>query len=115
MSWRLFLDESGHDPRQTPYEVQGGVAIHARQLWPFVQNWQHLELSAFGTRLAQYRKELKGARLLDKDRFKWPEQDRPMRDEHEEEKGEHAVEATRKPPLGRISTNNYTRYRVSSQ
>jgi hypothetical protein len=28
MSWLLFLDESGHDHKNTPYEVRGGFAIH---------------------------------------------------------------------------------------
>jgi hypothetical protein len=37
MSWLLFLDESGHDHKQMPYEVRGGVALHARELWPFVR------------------------------------------------------------------------------
>jgi len=37
MSWLLFLDESGHDHKTTPYEVRGGVAIHAGELWPFVR------------------------------------------------------------------------------
>ena len=81
MSWLLFMVESRHDHRQMPYEVRGGVALHAGQLWPFVQNWQRLELSAFGTRLGQFQKELKGAKLLDKDRFKWALQDGPMPDE----------------------------------
>ncbi len=27
MAWLLFLDESGHDHKQMPYEVRGGVAI----------------------------------------------------------------------------------------
>lgn len=26
MSWLLFLDESGHDHKQIPYEVRGGIA-----------------------------------------------------------------------------------------
>ncbi|MHC5540820.1 DUF3800 domain-containing protein [Singulisphaera rosea] len=71
MSWLLFLDESGHDHKTMPYEVRGGVALHARELWPFVRAVQQMELDAFGGELAQYRKELKGAKLLDKDRFKW--------------------------------------------
>ena len=29
MSWLLFLDESGHDHRNMPYEVRGGIALHA--------------------------------------------------------------------------------------
>lgn len=81
MSWLLFLDESGHDRRTMPYEVRGGVALHASELWPFVQDMQRLELAAFGTELSQFRKELKGCKLLDKDRFKWAAQESPMSDE----------------------------------
>jgi hypothetical protein len=64
MSWLLFLDESGHDHKQLPYEVRGGIAIHARELWPFVQTMQRLELDCFGCQLGQYQKELKGSTLL---------------------------------------------------
>jgi len=81
MSYLLFLDESGHDHRAMPYEVRGGVALHASQLWSFVQEMQRLELASFGTALHQFRIELKGCRLLDKDRFKWAAQDSPMPDE----------------------------------
>ena len=64
MSYLLFLDESGHDHRTTPYEVRGGVALHASELWPFVQDMQRLELAAFGTALHQFKAELKGCKLL---------------------------------------------------
>ena len=74
MAWLLFLDESGHDHRQMPYEVRGGVALHAGEVWPFVQDLQRLELDCFGTRLAQFQKELKGCKMLDQDRFKWAAQ-----------------------------------------
>lgn len=74
MSWLLFLDESGTDHSHSPYEVRGGVAIHASQIWPLVQRLQSAELEAFGTNLREYRKELKGSKLLDKDRFKWAAQ-----------------------------------------
>ncbi|MHB1561162.1 MAG: DUF3800 domain-containing protein [Isosphaeraceae bacterium] len=78
MSWLLFLDESGHDHKSMPYEVRGGVAIHAGELWPFVRAVQRLELDAYGTELSLFRKELKGATLLDKDRFRWAAQGPPM-------------------------------------
>lgn len=81
MSWLLFLDESGHDHRTMPYEVRGGVALHASELWPLVQDMQRLELASFGTILHQFRIELKGSRLLDKDRFKWAAQASLMPDE----------------------------------
>jgi hypothetical protein len=62
MSWLLFLDESGHDHKQMPYEVRGGVAIHVSKLWPFVRAVQQLELNAFGAELHLYKKELKGSK-----------------------------------------------------
>lgn len=81
MSWLLFLDESGHDHKQMPYEVRGGVAIHVSKLWPFVRAMQKLELDAFGAQLSLYRKELKGNTLLDKKRFKFANQMPRMNDE----------------------------------
>ena len=81
MSWLLFLDESGHDHRNMPYEVRGGVALHAARLWPFVQDIQRRELDAYGTRLAQFRTEIKGSKLLDKDRYWWAAQSDVMADE----------------------------------
>lgn len=78
MSWLLFLDESGHDHRHMPYEVRGGVAIHAGKLWPFVQEMQRIELDCSGTHLHEFGKELKGCKLLDKDRFVWAAQSAAM-------------------------------------
>jgi len=74
MSWLLFLDESGTDHTHSPYEVRGGVAVHARRIWPLVQRLRAAELEAFGAHLRDYGKELKGSKLLDKDRFKWAAQ-----------------------------------------
>lgn len=81
MSWLLFLDESGHDHKQMPYEVRGGVAIHVSKLWPFVRAVQQLELNAFGGELHLYKKELKGSTLLDAKRFKFASQMPRMIDE----------------------------------
>lgn len=78
MSWLLFIDESGHDHRTVPYEVRGGVALHAASLWPFIQNWRRLEVDAFGIELSQYGKEIKGCSLLDKDRLAWSTQAQAM-------------------------------------
>lgn len=75
------MDESGHDHRQMPYEVRGGVAIHAGEVWPFVQAVQNLEIRAFGVSLSHFKKEFKGEKLLDKDRFKWAKQDDRLEDE----------------------------------
>ncbi len=78
MSWLLFLDESGHDHKQMPYEVRGGIALSAGQLWAFVQAMQRLELDSFGCHLHQYATELKGSTLLDKKRFRFAAQAGPL-------------------------------------
>jgi hypothetical protein len=81
MSYLLFVDESGHDHRTMPYEVRGGIALHSSELWPFVQEMQRLEFATFGSQLHQFRTELKGSKLLDKDRYKWAAQGSAMSDE----------------------------------
>jgi len=81
VSWLLFLDESGHDHKSMPYEVRGGIALHAGELWPFVQEVQRLELASFGAVLQQFKTELKGCKLLNKDRFRWAAQGSAMADE----------------------------------
>ncbi len=86
MSWLLFLDESGHDQKQMPYEIHGGFAVHASKLWPFISAVRTMEQSMFGTYLHQYGSELKGCNLLQKDRFKWdlqgPKMDEAARRKH---------------------------------
>lgn len=85
MSWLLFMDESGHDHKQMPYEVRGGIAIHARNLWPFIQDVERLQTECFGALLADFKSEIKGTKLLDSDRFRWAAQKPPM-DPHERRK-----------------------------
>lgn len=81
MAWLLFLDESGHDHRQMPYEVRGGIAIQDSQLWPFTRAVQQLEHLAFGCSLHDFQKELKGSTLLDRKRFRFANQTAPMTNE----------------------------------
>lgn len=81
MSWLLFMDESGHDHRSMPYEVRGGVAVHAKRLWALVQAMRRLEVDCFGAELHQFKSEIKGCKLLDKDRVRWAKQADPMPDE----------------------------------
>ena len=74
VSWLLFLDESGHDHKSMPYEVHGGIALHASKLWPFIQAVRTLEQSIFGAYLHDHGTEIKGAKLLNKSRFAWERQ-----------------------------------------
>lgn len=81
MSWLLFMDESGHDHHNMPYEVRGGIAVHAGRLWPLVRGLQALEVECFGAELNAFKKEFKGHNLLDKERFGWSNQMPWMPDE----------------------------------
>jgi hypothetical protein len=81
VAYLLFTDESGHDHQAAPYEVRGGIAIHAKKLWPFIQAMQALEHSAFGVFLHQYKAEIKGRNILGKNKFRWAAQDRALDDE----------------------------------
>ena len=78
MAWLLFLDESGHDHKQMPYEVRGGIALQDSQLWPFTRAVQQLERECIGCSLSLFQKELKGSTLLDKKRFRFAKQAEPM-------------------------------------
>jgi hypothetical protein len=70
MSYHLFLDESGHDHRNCPYEVRGGIALHISKLWSFIQSMKALEIRCFGDALHKFGLEIKGERLLKKKRFR---------------------------------------------
>jgi hypothetical protein len=112
MSYLLFLDESGHDHKTMPYEVRGGVALHAKRLWPFVQAMQAAEEVAFGATLASLGTELKGHRLLDKDRFRWAAQG-PLMDDLSRRK--HAQSFLRKGAEKRQPTRDeFTAYGQAS-
>lgn len=60
----LFIDESGHDHKEAPYEVLAGVAIRERDLWNLIQAIRNAELEFFGVHMAEVGLELKGRKLL---------------------------------------------------
>lgn len=64
MSYLLFLDESGHDKRESPYEVLAGICIEDRDLWNFICAIQETEKHCFGQRVTTGLLELKGKKLL---------------------------------------------------
>jgi hypothetical protein len=80
-AYALFLDESGHDHKELPYEVRGGVVLRITQLFSFVEEMQLLERAAFGDLLHRFGSEIKGYKLLDKDRFRFAAQAGPLAEE----------------------------------
>lgn len=70
MSYMLFIDESGQDLRQSPYEVLAGVAIEDCELWSLIRQIQDAELEFFGRRVSDELLELKGRKLLKRKTFR---------------------------------------------
>lgn len=79
LSWTLFIDESGQDMRQSPYEVLAGVAVEDRKLWRLIQRLSDLQDEIFGIRLfAVYQNEAKAQKLLKTKVFKHAAQMDPI-------------------------------------
>lgn len=75
MAWLLFIDESGTDGHDSPYEVLAGLAVEDRQLWPIIRQLNDLQTHHFGLRLFRaYGKEAKAQKLLKKKVFSHAEQ-----------------------------------------
>jgi hypothetical protein len=70
VSYLLFIDESGVDRRESPYEVLAGVAIHDRQLWGLIRKMQGAEIACFGKRYTSDEGEAKGKSLLKRKTFR---------------------------------------------
>ena len=70
MAYLFFIDESGHDRRQAPYEVLAGAAIHDTQLWDFVRDIHEAEGRFFGSRVTLGPGELKARHLLKRKTFR---------------------------------------------
>lgn len=71
MSYLFFLDESGNDRRQMPYEVHGGVLVPMTRAWSLIRAIKDAELRLFGVELATFDIEIKGERLLQKRSFRF--------------------------------------------
>lgn len=64
MSYLLFVDESGNDKAESPYEVLAGLAVQDQQLWSLICRLQDAEVEHFGQRVSKGSVELKAKRLL---------------------------------------------------
>jgi len=64
MAWFLFIDESGQDHKESPYEVLAGVAIQDEDLWDLIKELHDAEVAHFGRRYSDGSRELKGTKIL---------------------------------------------------
>jgi len=70
MAYFLFIDESGHDHRHSPYEVLSGIAIEDRDLWNLIRAIHSKELEIFGTEYHLHHEEIKAKKLLNSKTFR---------------------------------------------
>lgn len=64
MAYFIFIYESGHDRKASPYEVLAGVAVEDRVLWDLICDLHAAEIQHFGVRYTKGSDELKGTNLL---------------------------------------------------
>jgi len=81
MAYFLFIDESGQDRRESPYEVLAGVAIEDRDLWNLIQAIREAEIRHFGGRYTLGTRELKAKKLLKRKVFRHAQQMASIPDE----------------------------------
>jgi len=78
MAYFLFVDESGHDRRESPYEVLAGVAIRDADLWKLIVALRRAEERCFGTRYTAGTAEAKAKKLLKRKVFRLAAQLPPL-------------------------------------
>ncbi len=78
MSHLFFMDESGHDLAESPYEVLAGISIEDRHLWSLVSAIHGAEEALFGQRVSHGELELKAKKLLKRKVFRLAQQMPPI-------------------------------------
>ena len=70
MAYFLFVDESGRDRRESPYEVLAGIAIEDRDVWNLIDAINGAEERILGLRYSREREEVKGKKFLKRKVFR---------------------------------------------
>ena len=74
----MFIDESGQDHHDSPYEVLAAAAISDSQLWNLITAVHKAEVELFGRRVTDGNRELKAKKLLKRKTFRHAEQAEPI-------------------------------------
>ena len=70
MAFFLFIDESGQDHHDSPYEVLAGIAIEDKDLWNFIRSAHELEIDCFGRKYREIDNEIKARTFLKRKTFR---------------------------------------------
>lgn len=74
----FFIDESGTDHKQAPYEVLAGIGVRPRDAWPLILAIRDAQTRFFGVPLAEVLTEFKGSQLLKTKTFRLAQQLAPL-------------------------------------
>jgi hypothetical protein len=74
----FFIDESGQDHKELPYEILAGIGVREQDLWNIIQWIQREEINIFGIHLSNVGVEMKGTKLLKKKIFRFASQEPPI-------------------------------------
>jgi hypothetical protein len=64
VAYFLFIDESGHDLKDSPYAVLAGISVKDRDVWNLIEAVHNAEDNCFGLRYGRYKEEFKGKKFL---------------------------------------------------
>ena len=81
MAYFLFIDESGHDLTESPYEVLAGISVEDRDLWNLIEAITDAEERCFGLRYSRLKEEFKGKKFLKRKVFRHAAQAAPIESE----------------------------------
>lgn len=70
MAFFLFIDESGQDHHDSPYEVLAGIAIEDKDIWVFIRCAHELEIDCFGRKYREKGNEIKARTFLNRKTFR---------------------------------------------
>jgi len=94
----LFIDESGQDGKDSPYEVLAGLAVEDKRLWSLIRQLSDLQEHLFGLHLFRaYGSEAKAQKLLKKKAFRHANQLPPIKLEKRRELSKQLLEDGQNP------------------
>lgn len=74
MAHLLFVDESGNDHQESPYETLAGICIKDASLWNLIQEIKKIQTTLFGEHYRNNRIELKAKKILKRKTYKLAQQ-----------------------------------------
>lgn len=110
----FFLDESGTDHKQAPYEVLAAIGVRTRDAWPLILALHDAQIRMFGVALHGVLREFKGSQLLKTKTFRLARQldplDEQTRRDHARvllDKGRRARESGVAEPVTKLELTAY--------